>query len=171
MAAGALALAHVGGGWDMANETDASRRCAEAALRVLPNFNRWTNAQVVREGLGGDLSLRQLAVLYLIRQETPTLGYIARRLMVTPAVVTGIVDRLEKRGYVQRQADDKDRRVVRLALTEAGRTESVSVEEQLVDLIAKRLSAQPTDQLAELARGLALLDRVFQNDGVESRES
>lgn len=155
----------------MANTTDASHRCAEAALRVLPSFNRWTTTQVVREGLGGDLSLRQLTVLYLIRQETPTLGYIARRLMVTPAVVTGIVDRLEKRGYVRRQADSEDRRVVRLALTDAGRTESVAVEEQLVKMIAGRLATHPVDQLDELTRGLALLDRVLRDGEERSRES
>ena len=145
----------------MANETDVSRRCAEAALRVLPSFHRWTTAQVDRERLGGELSLRQLTVLYLIREETPTLGYIARRLMVTPAVVTGIVDRLEKRGYVQRKADPEDRRVVRLALTEAGRSRSLTVQATLIDRIADRLAAQPTAHLNELARGLELLERVL----------
>ena len=142
---------------------DLARSCAEATLRVMPSVNRWVTAQVLGERLGGDLSLRQLTVLYLIREETPTLGYIARRLMVTPAVVTGIVDRLEKRGYVQRRADTEDRRVVRLALTEAGRAQSLAVQQQLVAKIAARLGAFPSEQVAELLRGLALLDRLLQD--------
>jgi DNA-binding MarR family transcriptional regulator len=129
----------------------------------MPNFHRWATAQVERERLGGELSLRQLTVLYLIREETPTLGYIARRLMVTPAVVTGIVDRLERRGYVQRRADAEDRRVVRLALTEAGRTESLAVQRQLIDEVAARLAVYPAEQIAELVNGLALLQRVLQD--------
>jgi DNA-binding MarR family transcriptional regulator len=83
--------------------------------------------------------------------------------MVTPAVVTGIVDRLEKRGYVQRRADTEDRRVVRLALTEAGRAQSLAVQQQLVAKIAARLGAYPSEQVAELLRGLALLDRLLQD--------
>jgi DNA-binding MarR family transcriptional regulator len=142
---------------------DISRRCAEAALRVMPGVNRWVQTQVIRERLGGELSLRQLSVLYLIREETPTLGYIARRLMVTPAVVTGIVDRLEKRGYVQRKADADDRRVVRLALTDVGRTESLTVQERLVEAIAARLAAHPAEDLSELSHGLALLERVLRD--------
>jgi DNA-binding MarR family transcriptional regulator len=142
---------------------DLPCRCAEAALRVMPSFNRWATARVERDRLGGELSLRQLTVLYLIREETPTLGYIARRLMVTPAVVTGIVDRLEKRGYVQRRADAEDRRVVRLALTESGRAESLAVQDQLVEAIAARLAAYPVEEVAELGRGLALLEQVLQD--------
>ena len=142
---------------------DLARRCAEATLRVMPSVNRWVAAQVLGERLGGDLSLRQLTVLYLIREETPTLGYLARRLMVTPAVVTGIVDRLEKRGYVQRRADTEDRRVVRLALTDAGRAQSLAVQQQLVAKIAARLAAYPAEQVAELLRGLALLERLLQD--------
>ena len=140
---------------------DLSRHCAARALRVMPTFNRWATTQVLSERLGGDLSLRQLTVLYLIRDETPTLGYVARRLMVTPAVVTGIVDRLEKRGFVQRRADSDDRRVVRLVLTEAGRAQSMAIEDELVANVAKRLAHYPADQVAELERGLALLERVL----------
>jgi DNA-binding MarR family transcriptional regulator len=137
------------------------RHCAERALRVMPHFNRWATTQVLRERKGGDLSLRQLTVLYLIREETPTLGRIARQLMVTPAVVTGIVDRLERHGYVQRQPDPDDRRVVRLVLTDAGRDRSLAIEQDLVSEIAGRLALYPADQVAELERGIALLERVL----------
>ena len=45
---------------------------------------------------------------------------LARRVLLTPATLTGVVDTLEKSGYVRRERDATDRRVVWLVLTEAG---------------------------------------------------
>jgi DNA-binding MarR family transcriptional regulator len=38
-----------------------------------------------------------------------------------PSTITGVVDRLEKKGYVLRDRGQKDRRVVKLQLTPRGR--------------------------------------------------
>ena len=46
---------------------------------------------------------------------------LAETLDVSQASATGIVDRMEQRGLVERRRDDDDRRVVRVALTEEGR--------------------------------------------------
>lgn len=149
---------------DQSDVTDASFRaheCAQQALRLIPQFSRWVSAQVEQDHIGGDLSLRQLTVLYYIREQTPTLGYIAKQLMVTPAVVTGIVDRLERRGFVRRTSDAGDRRVVRLSLTESGRKVSVDTEHALIDIVAARLNDYPDEELASLQQSMATLSRVL----------
>jgi MarR family transcriptional regulator, organic hydroperoxide resistance regulator len=45
---------------------------------------------------------------------------LAKRCLITPATLTGIVSTLEKAGYVRRERDRADRRVVWLLLTETG---------------------------------------------------
>jgi DNA-binding MarR family transcriptional regulator len=45
---------------------------------------------------------------------------LAKRCLITPATLTGVVSTLEKAGYVQRERDQADRRVVWLVLTESG---------------------------------------------------
>lgn len=45
----------------------------------------------------------------------------ARRLWLTPATLTPVVDALEQAGHVRRHRDPDDRRVVRLHLTDEGR--------------------------------------------------
>ena len=55
-----------------------------------------------------------------------THSQLAQLCMVTPATLTGVVSTLEKAGYVRRERDQGDRRVVWLLLTDAGR-ERVSV--------------------------------------------
>lgn len=45
---------------------------------------------------------------------------IATKLGVSMSAVTGIIDRMVKHGYVERQRDETDRRLVRVQLTEKG---------------------------------------------------
>src|SRR5262245_54230959 len=105
---------------------------AQRLFWLLPRFTRWAQARALQTRLGGDLSLQQLTVLYLIRTEGATMSAMARRLMVAPTVLTGIVDRLERRGFVRRENDPLDRRKLRLCLTDEGRRISIEVEQALV---------------------------------------
>jgi DNA-binding MarR family transcriptional regulator len=51
-----------------------------------------------------------------------TSGDLARRLWITPATMTGIIDNLERDGHVERTRDDADRRQVWISVTAAGMT-------------------------------------------------
>ena len=56
---------------------------------------------------------------------------LAKRCWVTPATLTGVVDTLERAGYVSRVRDESDRRVVWLVVTDTGRTRSLEISAQL----------------------------------------
>jgi DNA-binding MarR family transcriptional regulator len=57
----------------------------------------------------------------LNRNDGQTLASISRDLLVTAGNVTGLVDRAERDGHVERRAEPADRRVVRVWLTAEGR--------------------------------------------------
>ncbi len=133
---------------------------AQSMLQIVPRLNRWAEARALQSDKGGDLSLRQLSALSVIEDETTTLGDVARRLMVTPAVVTGLIDRLERRGYVRRVSGGSDRRRVHLALTEEGRAASSFVEDHLVQEIAQRMASYGPSEIRDLERGLDVLSRL-----------
>jgi DNA-binding MarR family transcriptional regulator len=67
-----------------------------------------------------DLSSQQAKAFHELRHPL-SMGELADRLFCDASNVTGIVDRLEARGLVERQADPGDRRVRRLVLTDEGR--------------------------------------------------
>ncbi len=48
------------------------------------------------------------------------LGDLSRKMYLHPSTVTGVIDRLESKGYVTRDRDSADRRVVNVKLTPAG---------------------------------------------------
>ncbi|HEX2281601.1 MAG TPA: MarR family winged helix-turn-helix transcriptional regulator [Thermomicrobiales bacterium] len=134
---------------------------ARQTLELLPVLRRWATARVHRAGADAGLSLRQYAALSGIRHGASSPGELARLWQVTPAVITGIIDRLERRELVRREPDPDDRRRLRLALTDAGLAASELVERSLTDELAVQLSQASPDELAELGRALDLLQRTF----------
>lgn len=76
----------------------------------------------MRQWPGGALSLVHVNVLAVLDIDGPLpMGGLAETLDVSQASATGIVDRMEQRGLVERRRNDDDRRVVRVALTDEGR--------------------------------------------------
>lgn len=64
----------------------------------------------------------QYAVLSVLAEEDGrTQSEVGDRLSLDSATMTGLVDRLEKQGLVERRADNSDRRAQRVWLTPAGR--------------------------------------------------
>jgi len=70
-----------------------------------------------------DLTEAQFNVLFALRYKTRALNQVelGRRLVVTRATVTSVLDKLESKGYVERQNVPDNRRSYHVELTEAGR--------------------------------------------------
>jgi DNA-binding MarR family transcriptional regulator len=81
-----------------------------------------------------ELSSVQAHVLRLISPETPVpMSAIAEYLSCDASNVTGLVDRLEARGLIERQSSEHDRRVKMLALTDTGAQLRTRLMERLAD--------------------------------------
>jgi len=85
------------------------------------------------EAAAGDHSLTgaQARLLSLLSLEPLPMRKLAQKLKCEPSNVTGIVDRLETRGLVERRPDPADRRVKLAAATEDGRRVARSLRESL----------------------------------------
>ncbi len=88
----------------------------------------------------------QARLLSLLSLEPLPMRKLAQKLKCEPSNVTGIVDRLESRGLVERRPDPADRRVKLAAATEEGRRVARSLRESL------RFAREPLAGLAEEER-------------------
>lgn len=86
----------------------------------------------------------------------PTLT-IAKQLVTLDPDVTRLVDRLEKAGLIRRERCDKDRRVVYVKITPAGKTKLEAMNEEGASLLRKMLGHAGRERLAEL---ICLLEEV-----------
>jgi cytochrome P450 family 107 subfamily K polypeptide 1 len=140
---------------------DPALERAFQALRLTPRFHRWATTRVAQGQLDHGLNLPQLVLLYHLGEGVASPAELARRLLVTPAVVTKLVDRLARRGYVRRESDPDDRRRVRLVLTLAGRQVCEGVERELAAELAARLATLSATELDALGDALGLLEWVL----------
>jgi len=68
------------------------------------------------------LSAAQLNCILTLNEYGPLPpSKIANHMMVNSSTVTGVVDRLEKKGFAERMRNSPDRRVITIQLTEAGK--------------------------------------------------
>jgi DNA-binding MarR family transcriptional regulator len=140
--------------------TENTRSAAELAIRVTPQLSRWIQLQMTNDE-EHDLSMRQLSALQFIDGTETTLGDVARNLNVTPAVVTGLIDRLERRGYVRRVASVFDRRRVYIELTTAGEDVRDHAEDQLAKRLDDLLAKLSDEEIASLEEGLRVMEKVM----------
>ena len=61
------------------------------------------------------------ALKTIAEHEALPLGELSTKMYLHPSTVTGVVDRLEAKGYVSRDRDKEDRRVVKVSLTTEGK--------------------------------------------------
>ena len=61
------------------------------------------------------------ALKTIYAEESLSLSELSKKMYLHPSTVTGVVDRLERKGYVFRDRGQKDRRVVKVQLTPSGK--------------------------------------------------
>jgi MarR family 2-MHQ and catechol resistance regulon transcriptional repressor len=135
-----------------------------AEMRTLDTFiklTRCTNsllARLAERNSIGELTYSQFAVLEALYHIGPmTAGEVSQKILKSGGNLTLVIDNLERDGLVRRERDGKDRRVIHVHLTEAGKRKVEAVlpghVAALVDEF-KVLSAGEQKTLGELCRKL-----------------
>lgn len=101
------------------------------------------------------ITLPQFDVLSeLERASSPmTMSELSRELMVSNGNVTGVIDRLEKNGFVRRSRPDYDRRIQHIDLTRKGRGafgKMAAQHEKWIDELLGDLSESELNRLQSL---------------------
>ncbi len=97
---------------------------------------------------------------------TPTMGEVAQRLNVTQGAVTQMATRLEKKGYVIRSKDTRDRRMTTISLTEKGqilREEHIEYDKEEFDTVSKLLIEFSEEELVKLIEYERIMCEIFTN--------
>lgn len=130
------------------------RKLAQEVVAELSSWNPREFITAFRRWHLGSFSLIHLNVLTLLEAEgSMSMSRLAEALDVSLASTTGIVDRMEKRGLVERRHDLADRRVVLVHPAERGLQVFVEIDKRRrlgLELLLNKLS---DDELAGLLAG------------------
>jgi len=134
-----------------------------AELDLVTNLYRTTNA-FVREldrrlAHEHDVTFVQAVTLLAIGSfDRPQPRLVADFLSQQSQTVTGVLDRLERAGHVQRVRDMEDRRAVRLELTDSGKALVRAIDERLRTHVADLLSDVDNNTRGRLRTDLESLE-------------
>jgi DNA-binding MarR family transcriptional regulator len=108
------------------------------------------------------LSVPQCDVLTtLTEEEGVSQQALAKRLYVTKGNISGLLDRLESAGLVERRSTASDRRQYEIHLTVTGREQALRAIAIQHDLIRKTLGRIPETELADFEKMLVTLRDIF----------
>jgi MarR family 2-MHQ and catechol resistance regulon transcriptional repressor len=137
---------------------------SRAEVRTLATFiklTRCTNSVLTRlaeRNTIGDLTYSQFAVLEaLYHLGHMTQGEVSSKILKSTSNLTTVIDNLERDGFVRRERDAKDRRVIHVHLTEAGQGKIEAVFPGHVAALVEEfsvLSASEQETLGKLCRKL-----------------
>lgn len=134
--------------------TGRRSRLIEALLAELLSWNPREFIVAFRRWHHDAFSLIHLNVLTILEMDgSASMSQLAEALDVSVASMTGIVDRMEKRGLVERRRDGDDRRVVLVHATETGRDVFREIDRKRRDGLVKMLGQLGDEELAGLLAG------------------
>ncbi|HEV7941482.1 MAG TPA: MarR family transcriptional regulator [Solirubrobacteraceae bacterium] len=126
-------------------------------LRAAQHLDHEITRGLSAYGLGN----REFDVLSVLRRSGPpymlTASELRREILFSSGGLTKLLERLERNGLIAREQDPKDRRVVRVVLTDAGRElqqAAMDLDLQLEERLLAPLDDQQRQALAELLQGL-----------------
>ena len=140
----------------MAAESTQSQ-CERTAV-LLHRVSRALRDPQDEDWLSLDVSMAQLKVLFLLYYRGPTtVGALAGKMGVTLPTVSATLERLVRAGYVGREDDPEDRRVVINRLTPEGASLVARLREERRARVDQALSRLTAQQVAVLQEGLSAL--------------
>lgn len=121
--------------------------------------------------LGQEVTDAQCAVLdFIYKNQSCTMGQLSKGLEVSLSTLTGIVERLVRDGYVVRERDEKDRRVVRVRLTPRGREVAEELKTIYADILRRIYHALSPQDRESFIRIIKKIIVTFANSTEVSRE-
>ena len=139
-----------------------SRTDQQELIDALTRASFATMAVLSRVAAEHDLSLTQLRVLAILRDRRVKMSELADYLGLDKSTISGLVDRAEKRGLLQRAPNPADGRAVDVFLTTGGAQLAETGANEITQSLAP-MTSQLTK--ADTRRLATLLERILEHGG------
>jgi MarR family transcriptional regulator, organic hydroperoxide resistance regulator len=150
----------------MSTEVDERQRIVREVMRLLPELGKAiTRSMPVRVRHEG-VSLAQVkALVHLFEYGPQTMGDLAEGLKITTPSATGLVNPLAEMGFVVRDRDQEDRRVVRVSLSERAEELAHSILDQRLAEVTAAMDGMSLEAEQCFLEGLERLAAAYSHGG------
>ncbi len=121
--------------------------------------------RAIKEEPLNDISITEIHTIEAVGMyESRTMSEVAKDLDITVGTLTTAINNLVRKGYVSRERDDKDRRVVKIKLTQKGKLAYRIHEKFHLDMIKHTIEGLSEDEEVVLAESLKKLNKYFKTN-------
>jgi DNA-binding MarR family transcriptional regulator len=149
----------------------STEQCRDAARQLIDTLPAVMQA-VASEMRRGDSPMPMphfRTLMLLAHGDSCTLTEVAEKQRVSLPTMSNTISVLVEHGWVERIADENDRRRAELRLTAEGQAAVDRMHDQVEQLLVTRLCELPSADVAQLSAGLTVLLRAFGGGNVHGR--
>lgn len=112
--------------------------------------------------VNSELTVSQFSVIKVLKEKGESkISEISEALYLTDSTVSGIIDRLEARGFVERIRSKEDRRVVNVRLTDKANAFGKEMYTKVIEHMEEMLKDVDEAELQKVIDGLETLKKIF----------
>lgn len=137
----------------------------QSLRRIIRAVDLHSRKLVAQHGITGP---QLVCLVTLCDQGAMTSADLSRRVYVSASTITGIIDRLERQGYVERKRDDIDRRRVLLQPTNDGFKLAYRAPSPIQDELMERIGELPELEQAAISMSLQRIVDLMEARGVDA---
>jgi len=147
------------------NNDDVIKGIVESIRRLVRAEYLDSQKMSKQYGLTGPQSL---VLRLLIKKGALSSADLSRQMYVTPSNITGIIDRLEKKGFVERIRKQGDRRVALITLTQSGHEMGKTIPDPIEKKFVNQLADLDPEHLQILAMAMNQILNLIGTKGMEA---
>ncbi len=145
---------------------DDRRRIVLEVMKLLPELGRSISRSMPTEARMEGVSVAQVkAMVHLFEYGPETMGELAEGLGITTPSATGLINPLAELGFVERERDEEDRRVVRVRLSPHAQRLSHHILDQRIAEITAAFEGQSLESQECFLDGLRRLASAYGKSG------
>lgn len=147
---------------ETSTEVDERQRIVHEVMKLLPELGKAITRSMPVHVRHEGVSLAQVkAIVHLFEYGPQTMGDLAEGLKITTPSATGLVNPLAEMGFVVRDRDQEDRRVVRVSLSEHAQEMAHSILDQRVTEVAAAMDGMSLEAQQSFLEGLERLAAAY----------
>lgn len=134
---------------------------AEMLFHLIPLIDKKIIRPVIQH-FKPQLTPIQVHIISIVKERKATMTELANEIRLSKQQLTPIVDKLVAAGFVQREYDAIDRRLIRISLTSSGEELCEQAKNQAVEILEEKLGLLAEQDLTSLNRALSDIAHIMQ---------
>jgi DNA-binding MarR family transcriptional regulator len=138
-------------------------------IELIGNIARKVAKSVGHIAAADGLSTTEALALWKLRKGPCKASEIADKLGLSPSTITGILDRLEARGWILREADPEDRRAINIGPTKKLTEFMKGAKRSVSKALERTFSGLPPDLIDRLCADLSRVQELLEAEEEAAR--